>query len=311
MGLAGIESSLGRISLRTASTLELGEVLSEVTRGLVEDLDAALARIWLFGPGDLCAECSMAPQCPSRTTCLHLVASAGLTDRIDGGHRRVPIGALKIGQIAQSHQPVCTNDLLGEPRITDKDWVRREALESFAGYPLGFRSEVFGVLAMFARRALLEAEFDRLRVFAAQASIAIKNARLFDEVLQLSRRLEAENSYLKGELRAELPAGMVGESAAIRRVLADLERVARTSSTVLLLGETGTGKELLANALHELSPRRGRAFVKVSCAAISPGLIREVELFGHEKGAFTGALQRRAGRFELAARRNPLSGRDR
>ena len=99
--------------------------------------------------------------------------------------------------------------LLGEPRITDKDWVRREALESFAGYPLGFRSEVFGVLAMFARRALLEAEFDRLRVFAAQASIAIKNARLFDEVLQLSRRLEAENSYLKGEA-AGGPSGRNG-----------------------------------------------------------------------------------------------------
>ena len=310
MGLASIEGSLGRVSLGMASTLELGEVLSEITRGLVEDLDAALARIWLFGPGDLCAECIMAQQCPNRTSCLQLVASAGLSDRIDGGYRRVPIGALKIGQIAQSHQPVCSNDLLGDPRITDKHWVRRESLKSFAGYPLGFRSEVFGVLAMFARRALLEAEFDRLKVFAAQAAVAIKNARLFDEVSQLSRRLEAENTYLKEELGAELPAGIVGESTAIRRVLADLERVAPTSSTVLLLGETGTGKELLANALHELSPRRGRAFVKVSCAAISPTLI-ENELFGHEKGAFTGALQRRAGRFELAARRNPLPRRDR
>ena len=299
MGLGSIEGSLGRISLRMASTLELGEVLSETTRGLVEDLDAALARIWLFGPGDLCAGCTMAPQCPNRTSCLHLVASAGLSDRIDGGYRRVPIGALKIGQIASSRQPVCTNDPLGDPRIADKDWVRREDLKSFAGYPLGFRSEVFGVLAMFARRALLEAEFERLKVFAAQAAIAIKNARLFEEVSQLSHRLEAENTYLKGELRADRPAGIVGESAAIRRVLADLERVAPTSSTVLLLGETGTGKELLASALHELSPRRGQAFVKVSCAAISPTLI-ESELFGHEKGAFTGALQRRAGRFELA-----------
>ena len=220
----------------------------------------------------------------------------------DGPHRR---GAPSRPHWRPQDRPDCAvtpagvhQRFLGEPRITDKDWVRREALESFAGYPLGFRSEVFGVLAMFAR-GFLEAEFERLRVFAAQASIAIKNARLFDEVLQLSRRLEAENFYLKGELRADLPAGIVGESAAIRRVLADLERVARTSSTVLLLGETGTGKELLANALHELSPRRGRAFVKVSCAAISPASLR-VELFGHEKGAFTGALQRRAGRFELA-----------
>src|SRR6266850_460555 len=104
---------------------------------------------------------------------------------------------------------------------------------------------------------------------------------------------------LKQELRAEQPSGIVGESVAIRRVLAEIESVAPTQSTVLLLGETGTGKELLASALHELSPRRGRAFVKVNCAAISPSLI-ESELFGHEKGAFTGALQRRVGRFELA-----------
>jgi len=97
-------------------------------------------------------------------------------------------------------------------------------------------------------------------------------------VSQLSSRLEAENRYLKEELRAEQPSGIVGESVAIRRVLAEIESVAPTQSTVLLLGETGTGKELLASALHELSPRRGRAFVKVNCAAISPSLI-ESELF--------------------------------
>jgi transcriptional regulator with GAF, ATPase, and Fis domain len=299
MGVTSIEGSLGRISLRMASTLELADVLAEITRGLVEDLDAALARIWLLGPGDLCTECIQAPHCPNRTSCLHLVASAGLSERLDGGHRRVPIGALKIGRIAESREPVCTNDLPGDPRIVDKEWVCREGLGSFAGYPLGFRSEVFGVLAMFARRALLEAEFERLGVFAAQAAVAIKNARLFDEVSRLSRRLEAENSYLKDERRAELPPGIVGESAAIRRVLTDIERVAPTQSTVLLLGETGTGKELLANALHEMSPRRSGPFVKVNCAAISPTLI-ESELFGHEKGSFTGALQRRVGRFELA-----------
>jgi len=299
MGVTSIEGSLGRISLRMASTLELADVLAEITRGLVEDLDAALARIWLLGPGDLCAECIQAPHCPNRTSCLHLVASAGLSERLDGGYRRVPIGALKIGRIAESREPVCTNDLPGDPRIVDKEWVRREGLGSFAGYPLGFRSEVFGVLSMFARRALLEAEFERLGVFAAQAAVAIKNARLFDEVSRLSRRLEAENTYLKDERRAELPPGIVGESAAIRRVLADIERVAPTQSTVLLLGETGTGKELLANAVHEMSSRLGGPFVKVNCAAISPTLI-ESELFGHEKGAFTGALQRRVGRFELA-----------
>jgi len=299
MAIAHIEGALGRINLRMASTLELGEVLAEVTRGLVEDLNAALARIWLFGPGDLCAACIQAPHCSNRASCLHLVASAGLSERLGGDYRRIPRGALKVGWIAETRNPVCTNDLIEDPRIASKEWVRRAGLCSFAGYPLAFRSEVFGVLAMFARRTLLQTDFERLGVFAAQAAVAIKNARLFEEVSQLSSRLEAENRYLKEELRAEQPSGIVGESLAIRRVLAEIESVAPTQSTVLLLGETGTGKELLASALHELSPRRGRAFVKVNCAAISPSLI-ESELFGHEKGAFTGALQRRVGRFELA-----------
>jgi len=294
-----IEGTLGRISLRMASKLDLTELLSEITRSLVQELDAALARIWLIRPGDLCATCSMASECRNRTKCLHLVASAGLSERLDGTHRRVPLGTLKIGRIAESRQPVLTNDLHGDPRIADKEWVRREHLRAFAGYPLDFAGEVLGVLAMFARRELLDEEFDRLGVFAAQAAIAFKNALLFEEVSQLSRRLEAENVYLREELRAELRPGIVGKSKVIREVLASIERVAPTQSTVLLLGETGTGKELFANALHELSPRRGAAFVKVNCAAIAPALI-ESELFGHEKGAFTGALQRRLGRFELA-----------
>ncbi len=299
MGLASIESSLGRISLRTASTLELGEVLSEVTRGLVEDLDAALAR-------------SLAVRTWGPLHRMHHGSAMSEPDDLSsprGQHGSV--GPHRRGAPSRSHRcPQDRPDRAVTPagvhqRPSQRASHHGQGLGSqrspgvVARISLGFRSEVFGVLAMFARRALLEAEFESLRVCATQASIAIKNARLFDEVLQLSRRLEAENFYLKGELRAGLPAGIVGESAAIRRVLADLERVARTSSTVLLLGETGTGKEIFANALHELSPRRGRAFVKVSCAAISPSLI-ESELFGHEKGAFTGALQRRAGRFELA-----------
>jgi transcriptional regulator with GAF, ATPase, and Fis domain len=299
MSLATVEGTLGQISLRMASTLETAEVLSEISRGLVKDLDAALARIWLVGPGDLCAECVQAPHCENRANCLHLVSSAGLSENTNGAYRRVPFGELKIGWIAATRQPVCTNDLLHDPRVVDKEWVRREALRSFAGYPLAFRDELFGVLAMFARRSLTKEEFERLGAFAAQAAIAIKNARLFDEVSRLSNHLQAENTYLRRELHRDEPSAIVGESAAIRRVLADIDRVAPTQSTVLLLGETGTGKELFAQRVHELSPRRDRALVKVNCAAISPTLI-ESELFGHEKGAFTGALQRRLGRFELA-----------
>ncbi|AKU98547.1 Response regulator of zinc sigma-54-dependent two-component system [Labilithrix luteola] len=283
--MAGLDATLGRVSLRMASTLELDGVLDEITRGLGRDLDAALARVWLVRKGE--------------PRYLELVASAGLSERLDGSHSRVPVGELKIGAIAATRAPVCSNDLLGDPRFTDKTWIRQSGLLAFGGYPLVFDKEVLGVLAMFARRPLTDAEFDRLGIFAAHASVAIKNAELFAEVTDLSQRLEAENTYLKEELHEGRPSGIVGQSTMLTRALGELERVARTDSTVLLGGETGTGKELFARALHEMSPRRGQPLVKVNCAAIAPSLI-ESELFGHEKGAFTGALQRRLGRFELA-----------
>ncbi len=295
----GIEETFGRVSLRMTSTLDLDAVLAEITRGLVLELSAALARIWLLGPGDLCAECALAPSCSDRARCLHLVASAGLEDRTSGAHRRVPIGALKIGEIAATRAAVCIDDLAGDPRIADKGWVAREGLASFAGYPLEFRGEGLGVLGVFARHRLTEAEVERLGIFSAQASVAIKNARLFEEVSHLSRRLEAENADLKEEQRSTAPAILLGSSAALSRALREVQRVAPTNASVLLQGETGTGKELLARAIHEQSPRAARPLVKVNCAAIAPTLL-ESELFGHEKGAFTGAFARRVGRFELA-----------
>src|ERR1700724_2507478 len=114
--------------------------------------------------------------------------------------------------------------------------------------------------------------------------------------------LEQERLYLESEIRAEYSfEDIVGKSAALRKVLDQIAIVAPTGSTVLLHGETGTGKELLARAIHNLSPRRQRAFVRLNCAAIPSGLV-ESELFGHEKGAFTGALMQKQGRFELADR---------
>ena len=116
----------------------------------------------------------------------------------------------------------------------------------------------------------------------------------------LKDKLAKEKAYLEEEVRTEHNFGeIVGESAALRRVLKEVETVAPTGSTVLIRGETGTGKELIARALHDLSPRRERTFVKLNCAAIPTGLL-ESELFGHEKGAFTGAISQKVGRFELA-----------
>jgi transcriptional regulator with GAF, ATPase, and Fis domain len=268
-----------------ASALELDEVLGEITRGLAFDLDAALARIWLVRAED-----------PGH---LRLVASAGLSERLDGSRARVPIGTLKVGEIAEGRAPISSDDLAGDPRFVDKGWIAEHGLVTFAGYPLLYRDELLGVLAVFMRRRFREGELEQLGIFAAQASVAIKNAGLFAEVKALTARLEAENAYLKEELHDARPAGIVGQSEPLQRVLRELERVAPTMSTVLLLGETGTGKELFARALHEGSPRRDAPLVKVNCAALTPSLI-ESELFGHEKGAFTGASERRIGRFELA-----------
>jgi transcriptional regulator with GAF, ATPase, and Fis domain len=290
--------ALGKISVRMTSSLELGEVLGELTRGLVGNPGAALARIWLIGPGDRCATCPWRTEC-DHVRCLHLVASSGLSENLEGSHARVPIGKLKIGQIAATRTPVCLNDLTTDDRITDKAWVKEQGLRSFGGYPLEFGGELLGVLGIFSRQPLTAEEFERLGMFAAQAAIALKNAQLFSEVSELTRRLQAENAYLREELEETESAGIVGESEPLRRALRELDRVAPTASTVLLRGETGTGKELFARAIHERSPRREKPLIKVNCAAIPPALV-ESELFGHERGAFTGAVQRRLGRFELA-----------
>ncbi|WP_181416690.1 sigma-54-dependent Fis family transcriptional regulator [Nitrospira lenta] len=283
-----------------ASSLDLQVVLDTITQGLVEELDAAFARIWLLGLGDLCADCYKAADCANRSRCLHLEASAGLYTNLKGEYRRIPLGALKIGKIAQGSSAIFTNDVLGDDRLPNKQWMLDNGLRSFAGYPLKFRWELLGVIAMFGRRPLSGEEFERLAVFANEAAIAIKNAQLFTEVQQLKDRLQAENLYLREEIKLEHNFDeIIGESQSVKAVLRSIEQVAPTDSTVLIHGDTGTGKELIARAIHHMSPRRVRTLVKVNCGAIPANLI-ESELFGHEKGSFTGALQRRIGRFELA-----------
>ena len=131
-------------------------------------------------------------------------------------------------------------------------------------------------------------------------ALAVENMKAYQEITELKDRLAKENLYLEEEVRTGHNFGeIVGDSAVLRRVLKEIKTVAPTDSTVLICGETGTGKELVARALHDLSPRRDRAFVKLNCAAIPTGLL-ESELFGHEKGAFTGAITQKVGRFELA-----------
>jgi formate hydrogenlyase transcriptional activator len=178
----------------------------------------------------------------------------------------------------------------------------REGLLSALSVPLRSKGKVIGTLNVGSRELgrYDESHSELLLAIADQVVLAIQNMLAYEEVASLKQRLEQENLYLQEESRAEAPfVDVVGESAAIRKVLAKIRMVAETDSTVLVTGETGTGKELVVRAIHGLSTRKHKILVKVNCAALPSGVI-ESELFGHEKGAFTGALTRRVGRFELA-----------
>jgi formate hydrogenlyase transcriptional activator len=180
--------------------------------------------------------------------------------------------------------------------------VYRTGVKSACCVPLLSAHRALGVLVVSAHREarFSQADLDLLVQIGGQVAIAVENAQAFQEILDLKDRMASEKVYLEEEIRGEHNFGeIVGESHTLARVLHQVQTVAPTDSTVLLLGETGTGKELLARAVHDGSPRRGRTLVKVNCAAIPSGLL-ESELFGHEKGAFTGAIERKVGRFELA-----------
>lgn len=180
--------------------------------------------------------------------------------------------------------------------------LRSKGLVSACCVPLITKGRAFGTLNLASRSldAFSEADADLLNRAAAQVAIAVENALAFKEIDSLKDKLAVEKTYLEEEIRSELNfEEIVGESPVIKRALAQVELAAPANTTVLVLGETGTGKELIARAIHNLSPRRERTFVKVNCAAIPSGLL-ESELFGHERGAFTGAVSQKVGRFELA-----------
>jgi formate hydrogenlyase transcriptional activator len=180
--------------------------------------------------------------------------------------------------------------------------ARAEGIESICALPLISRNRPLGVLTLASRveNAFSPESVDFLLRAAGQVAIAIENALAFREIAALKDKLAEEKFYLEDEIRTEHNfEEIVGESPSLKHVLQQVEIVAQTDSTVMILGETGTGKELIARAIHNLSNRRDRALVKLNCAAIPTGLL-ESELFGHEKGAFTGAIAQKIGRIELA-----------
>jgi transcriptional regulator with GAF, ATPase, and Fis domain len=286
----------------------LGEVLTAIVQGMAACRDVVLARIWLIAPGDHCETCRFNDECARHVPCLHLAASAGNPKDgaedyswIDGRFRRFPLGVRKIGRVGQSGEPALLTALTGsEAWIAEPEWVKREGVRTFAARPLIFRGERLGVLAVFDSGALGGSEQEWLAVFADHAAVSIANARAFEEIEYLKARLEEENIYLRQEVTEAVGAhGLVGGSPGLRKVQQQIQLVAPTDAAVLVTGESGTGKELVARAIHDASPRRSRALIKVNCGAV-PETLFESEFFGHARGAFTGALKDKPGRFELA-----------
>src|SRR5467141_2894361 len=180
--------------------------------------------------------------------------------------------------------------------------LRAEGLQAVCCTPLTHHGSTFGTLNLASRRidAFTAQDVELLQPVGAQIAIAVENAMAFKEIDALKNKLAVEKLYLEEEIRTEFNfEEIIGESGSLKNALKQVELVAPAGTTALILGETGTGKELIARAIHNLSPRRERTFVKINCAAIPSGLL-ESELFGHERGAFTGAIAQKVGRFELA-----------
>src|SRR6266436_6554518 len=299
-------ANLPQMMVTMAQNRLLPEVLRSVVGGIAQCRNVVLARIWLIEPGDICATCRFRPECPDQTRCLHLVAGAGNSDdpqldytRLDGAFRRFPLGVRKIGHVGKTGEPLLLPGLRGDENwIAEPEWIKRSGIHTVAAQPLTFHGEVLGVLAIFDTGVLGDEDFRWLRVFADHAAVSIANARAFAEIESLRARLEEENKYLLEEIRSDF-GDIIGESPGLRKVMQQIQLAAPTEATVLVTGESGTGKELVARAIHDHSPRKGRALIKVNCGAIPENLF-ESEFFGHMRGAFTGAVRDKLGRFELA-----------
>jgi formate hydrogenlyase transcriptional activator len=216
----------------------------------------------------------------------------------------IPIEGSHPGEVFRTGKPL----LKKQPELEEErspEHHRRvvgEGVHAGCLLPLISRGRTLGVLALGRRleNAFDEDEVEFLCQVASQVAIAVENALAYGEIADLRDKLAQEKLYLEDEIRGEIDfEGIVGQSSALRQVLQLVDTVAPSDSTVLLFGETGTGKELIARAIHDRSRRKDRTLVKLNCAAIPTGLL-ESELFGHERGAFTGAIAQKIGRFELA-----------
>ena len=308
---------LREISARVAAGHRLEDVLTTVTSVLVERADFRSVAIWLYLQDDECERCRALPASDrTEQRRLHRVTRTTSSPMLEQLHT-LPLNDAFAARLARDRSPIYENDLLKLAKLVAlmteghvelskaEESAAKAAQEGLRGavlFPLFVGEDFTGILFMAAEREISAEEVGYLEVFALQTASIIRWSRAYGEIERLRDRLAEENSYLDEAVRQEAGfTGIVGISGALKEVLPLIAQVAPTDSTVLLVGETGTGKELFARAVHEASRRAGHPMIKVNCGGFASGLV-DSELFGHERGAFTGATQRRVGRFELANR---------
>src|SRR5438445_2913803 len=272
------------------SRLDLRDVFAATTASLRRVIPHLLASLYLYDPEN---------EVVRRHALVESSSGKGLLKEGLVG----PVDSTPAGPAIRTGKPALVDD--GDLKRLQSDVGRlllEEGVKSGCCVPLKSHNRLLGTLniASLHSGAFSQDDVDLLSQVANQIAIAVENALAYRQITKLKDKLNKEKLYLEDEIRTEYNfEEIIGESAALKRILKQVETVAPTDSTVLIQGETGTGKELIARAIHNLSKRRERTFVKMNCAAIPTGLL-ESELFGHERGAFTGAIAQRIGRFELA-----------
>jgi transcriptional regulator with GAF, ATPase, and Fis domain len=298
-----------QLLLDIAHEQSLENLLQKLVSRVTERPNVACVQIWLIDQGDRCSNCAYRAECPNPTRCLHLVAGKGVpwagsvagAPRFDDLNARIPLDAGLLGQVAVTGQQVVLKNLDQKSvAIVGIDWLEPEQIRGFAATPIIFQGEVLGVSVGFTRGDPPDEVRPWGRIFADHIGSAIANARAFKEIQRLKAQLELHNTYLQEEVvEAKAFGDLVGQSAALRQIISQIDLVAPTDASVLILGATGTGKELVAHEIHRRSHRKDNPLVRVNCASIPKDLF-ESEFFGHVRGAFTGAVKDRAGRFETA-----------
>ena len=295
--------------LEVAQERSVEQLLQKCVGAAMSHPEFARVEFWLVEKGDLCSRCPQRRQCPDQTRCLHLVAGGENLDASgarESSHfynsdERIPQGVGFVGRIAKAGQMmVLDNVAAAREELFGLDWSRLGKVRHCAGAAISFRGEILGVLVFFSHAHLTKDRRAWHTIFADHIGAAIANARAFEEIQKLKAALEQQNALLKEEvIEAKAFGDLVGQSAALRQVVSQIDLVAPTDASVLILGETGTGKELVAHEIHRRSKRKEKPFVRVNCASI-PKDLYESEFFGHARGSFTGAIKDRAGRFESA-----------